>query len=46
MLIENFLDLTNYATDTRVARCKTEKKTGVKKWNYAIMNPPYAGNLH
>ena len=23
-----------------------EKKTGVKKWNYAIMNPPYDKSLH
>ena len=39
--IEQFLDLTNDSTETRVARRKTNKKTGVKHFDICLMNPPY-----
>ena len=40
--IEQFLDLSKYATETHVARRKTNKKTGVKHFDICLMNPPYA----
>ena len=44
--IEQFLDLSKYATETHVARRKTNKKTGVKHFDICLMNPPYSGTLH
>ena len=53
--IEQLLDLTNYTTDVRAERTaikimknkeELEKKTGVKKFDICLMNPPYDRGLH
>ena len=40
--IEQFLDLTNYVTDSSVASQKPDKKSGIKKFDICLMNPPYS----
>ena len=44
-MIEQLLDLTNYTTDTRVARRKTGKKTNEFFTQYSIVKQMRAGFL-